>query len=152
MSDTKSNSPAHILVIWDNVDFQNLFLYVFKAPDYIVQTATSCDEGLKIITNEYPDLLIILRSVKDENDGFEFCKKIRANSNIPRFPIIIAGADELDLNPQQCIQKTFEIGANACFGRVFDISDIIPLVNTLLENPALTKLADRQTMNFAKQQ
>jgi CheY-like chemotaxis protein len=145
-----SNSSAHILIIWDDIDIQNLFLYLLKSPDYIVETAASFDEGLALITNKHPDLLITLSRINFKDDGFEFCEQIRADPKIRFFPIIIGWADVSGLSAQQSIQKSFEVGANACFGRVFDISDIIPLITTLLENPTLTKLADRQTMKFAQ--
>ena len=151
MSDTrKQNKPSRILIIWDEIDIVNLFLHVFKTPEYVIETATNLNDGVAIIKNDPPDLLIIPRRGERENDGFEFCQQLRINSEIPRFPVIVGWADELDLSPRECIQQVFEIGANACFGRVFDISDIVPLVNMLLEDPSLNKLADRQTMNFAQ--
>jgi len=145
----QKESPARILVVWEDIDYRNLFSYFLKELGYIVEMATSCNEGLSIIINKPPDLLIAPRWNQERNDGFNLCKQIRENPNIPLFPIIIGLADELDLSPRQCIEKTYEIGANACFGRVFDTTDIAVLINILLENPNLTKLADRQTMNFA---
>jgi CheY-like chemotaxis protein len=143
---------ARILVIWEDIDYQNLFSYFLKELGYIVEIVSSCAEGLSVASNNPPDLLILPRWNQDRNDGFEFCRQIRTKPNVPIFPIIIGLADELDLTPKQCIQKTYEVGANACFSRVFDTSDIAVLIKTLLENPKLNKLADRQTMNFAQQE
>ena len=150
MSD-KNTLPARILVIWEDIDHQNLFSYFLEELGYVVEIVRSCNEGLLVVRNNNPDLLIVPHSNQDRNDGFELCKQIRADPSIPRFPIIIGLVDELDLTPQQCIEQSYEVGANACFGRVFDTSDLAVLINTLLENPNLNKLADRQTMKFAQQ-
>ncbi|MFN8414604.1 MAG: hypothetical protein U0Z26_19660 [Anaerolineales bacterium] len=129
-----------------------MFLYFLKKLGYIVEVVPSCDEGLSVISNNPPDLLILPWWNQDRNDGLEFCRLIRTKPNIPCFPIIIGLADSPDLSPKQWIQKTYDVGANACFGRVFDTSDLAVLIKTLLENPNLDKLADRQTMNFAQRE
>lgn len=153
----KHSEPSRILIIWNDPDVTGVFSHVFKLPEYSVHVVTSLSAGLTLIKGHYPDLLILPRAVAFASDGLKFCQQLRSNSELHYFPIIVgwmdtAWAGELYLSPQECIQKAFEIGANACFGRVFDISDIVPLVETLLENPTLTKLADRQTVYFAQRE
>jgi CheY-like chemotaxis protein len=151
MNDTISGS-ATILIIWDDEDIPKLFAYALKPTNYVVKHTYSWAEGLDICLAQPPDVLIIPRTSIEANDGFVFCQQLRSNPKISRFPIIIGQADGLDLDSKQCIQRTYEIGANACFGRVYNITDVVALINTLLENPILTQLADRQTLHFSQQQ
>jgi DNA-binding response OmpR family regulator len=52
---------TRILVIWENIDYQNLFSYFLKKLGYAVEIVVSCDEGLSVTSNNPPDLLILLR-------------------------------------------------------------------------------------------
>jgi CheY-like chemotaxis protein len=143
----KPNSPAQILIVWDDdKDMIRMFTYVLEKDGHVVQSATSWDEGLTTCLRQPPDLMIVHRLLDEQNKGLEFCKQVRSEVALPNFPIIVGWADIGASNWKDGYQQAFDAGANACFGRVFDIADVIEQVWILLDNPSVTNLVDRQTL------
>jgi hypothetical protein len=52
---------------------------------------------------------------------------------------------------EEVYQNIYNAGANACFGRVYDITDVLELIEILLKNPTATGLMDRQTLQLRAQ-
>jgi len=71
-----------LLIIDDDVTLVNaLKLYLSKA-GYVVITATNGLEGLQMLYNERPDL-VVLDIMMPKLDGWEVCKRIRELSEVP---------------------------------------------------------------------
>jgi CheY-like chemotaxis protein len=133
-----------ILFLWeDDVDFITVFSLVLQEHGYSMQSVKSFDECIESCKNQQPKLLIVRSFVNEPRDGLGFIRKIRLDSSVPYFPIMVGWADFADYNKQREQQETFASGANAYFGRVFDITDVLREIDMLLNNPKATEIIDR---------
>ncbi len=138
------NVQNKILFLWeDDVDFVKMFSLFLQEHGYLMQSVKSFDECAESCKNQRPALLIIRSFVNEPRDGLEFIRKIRLNSSVPYLPIVVGWADFADYNKQQEQKETFASGANAYFGRVFDITDVLREIEMLFNNPKATGIVDR---------
>lgn len=86
----KSTSNLTILVVEDNIEMQNYIKDLLMAY-YQVETASDGAEGLEKALELQPDL-IISDVMMPKIDGFEFCKKIKANQHLATTPFILLTA------------------------------------------------------------
>ena len=71
-----SKSDFKILAIDDEKDILLLLKYNLESEGYVVKTAISGKEGLKIANKMNPDLILI-DIMMPEIDGIETCRKLR---------------------------------------------------------------------------
>jgi hypothetical protein len=55
----------------------------------------------------------------------------------------VASSDGQNQGWEVAYQQVFNVGANACFGRVFDITNVLEQVRLLMADRSLTHLIDR---------
>lgn len=95
--DTKVTSGKKLLIIEDNDEIRS-YIYSLFCKDYQVLEAHDGEEGIKIATEEIPDLIIsdIMMPVKD---GFACIQEIRLQLATAHIPVIMltAKAEEEDL-------------------------------------------------------
>jgi two-component system cell cycle response regulator len=82
---------ARILVVDDILPNVKLLEAKLKAEYYTVLTAYSGKEALEIIGRERPDL-ILLDIMMPEMDGFEVCRRIKANPETEHIPVVMVTA------------------------------------------------------------
>lgn len=82
---------GHIGVVEDDLNIQNIVSSYLKKEGYHVTVAGSAEEGLVLWETENPNMWII-DIMLPGMDGFEFCRKIRDESEVPI--IIISAKDE----------------------------------------------------------
>ncbi len=85
---------SRILIIEDEVAIAELEKDYLELSDFEVETRGSGDEGLKAALEEEFDL-VILDLMLPGMDGFEVCKRIRAQKNIPIL-MVSAKKDDID--------------------------------------------------------
>lgn len=151
------NQSQKILCVLQDQDDINLFTYFFTEHGFTVHGVCSVEEGLQVCLTDPPDLLITLRLVQKPEDGLRLCQQLRASTDkLSTLPIIMGWADMFRYGQDQGwdadYQQAFDAGANACFGRVFDVTDILELVELLMIDRTLTHLIDRQHRNWTKNQ
>ncbi|MEX0609552.1 MAG: ATP-binding protein [Balneolaceae bacterium] len=88
----KEPTGANILLVEDNEDFRNYFKSLL-ADVYHVKTATNGLEGLKVLTDFQPDL-IISDIMMPEMDGYEMMKTIREIDAYRSVPFIFLSAKD----------------------------------------------------------
>ncbi len=147
------DTPRKILCVLRDRDEINMFTFFFAHHGLSVQGVTSIEEGLHICLTAPPGLLIVLRCIEQMDDGLRLCQQVRtAAAELAKMPIILGWADMFrnveNQNWETDYQQAFDAGANACFGRVYDITDVLEQVNLLLTDPTLTQLVDRQTLKL----
>lgn len=104
-----------ILFIEDETDQVMVIQARLEANGYDVVSAADGEEGLKKVYEEKPDL-ILLDLVIPKLDGFEVCKKIKADpqvSNIPVMIITAVGMKDLDrlcheMHADDFVKKPYE--------------------------------------------
>jgi two-component system, OmpR family, alkaline phosphatase synthesis response regulator PhoP len=86
-----------ILIVEDEKEILNLVKLYLEKDGYRTCTAVTGLEGLKLVKDEHPDL-VILDLMLAEMDGLEVCKRLRANPETAMIPIIMltAKAGEAD--------------------------------------------------------
>jgi len=77
----------HILVVDDDRVVQQVVTMALRGHGYRVTIAQSGAEALDIIAQQHPDL-IILDIIMPDLDGFEVCRRIRANPFTGKIPIL----------------------------------------------------------------
>jgi DNA-binding response OmpR family regulator len=134
-----------ILIFWDNdKDIVNMFTYFFREHGFFADSVNSFEECLEFCSKTPPSVLIIDRSPFQSGNVLSFVREIRSNSNISYFPIIVGGTNFTINKKADGYTEVFAAGANACFGHVFDITDVLEQVNTLIEDPTTKELVDKQ--------
>jgi len=97
-------------------------------PDYLVLTAQSGKEGLKIAQDELPDT-ILLDIVMPEMDGYEVCRRLKKDEVTRRIPVIILTAERSDTGSKV---KGLEVGADAFLLKPIDAEELIAQINVML--------------------
>lgn len=91
-------TPPRILIVDDNPTNVKVLQTRLAAEGYEVITAADGEEGLAAAQQQVPDL-ILLDVMMPKLDGFEVCRRLRADSAFPFVPIIMvtAMADSKDV-------------------------------------------------------
>lgn len=95
---------------------------------YEVNAATNGPQALKDVKNERPDL-ILLDVNMPKMDGFEVCKKLKAQSETSRIPVIFITAN----NDDQKISEGFKAGAVDYVTKPIKTDELISRINTHLQ-------------------
>lgn len=116
-----------VLLIEDDPSSVRLVSYTLEQEGYEVLTATNGLEGLKKVREEAPDLLV-LDVMLPGLDGFEVCRRLRADEQTAGLPVLMLSAKA------QEIDKTtgLKMGADDYLAKPADPSEIVARVANLL--------------------
>ena len=95
------------ILIVDDEPSNNRILVELLRPDYTTLVATNGSTALQIALSDNPPDLILLDVIMPEMDGFEVCKRLKADSRTKSIPIIFITAKDSD----QDEVKGLELGA-----------------------------------------
>ncbi len=125
-----------ILIIEDDPIASRLVDYSLRREGYQVITASNGVTGMRRVTEEKPDL-IILDVMLPGMDGFEICHRLRSNPSTTVLPILMcsAKAHEIDRN------TGVKVGADDYLAKPADPSEILSRVARLLARKGLATLA-----------
>jgi len=116
------------------IDDQRNNLIAIKAairtylPDCTVLTERSGEGGLLAAKTERPDT-ILLDVVMPQMDGFEVCKRLKADKSTRHIPVMLITAYKTDI--ESCV-KGLNIGADAFISKPIDTSELLARLNSLL--------------------
>jgi two-component system cell cycle response regulator len=131
-----------ILVVDDVTTNLQLVQGHLRSEGYQVQLADSGEEALRQIERQDFDL-VLLDVVMPGMDGFEACRRIRANVSTRHIPIILVTA----LNDLDHKVQGQQAGADDYVGKPFDRSELLIRVKSMLRIKALH---DRLTQKIAE--
>ena len=122
-----------ILVVEDDPGAIRLVSYTLEQEGYDVITASNGLEGLKKARDEKPDLLV-LDVMLPGLDGFEFCRRLRADAETAGLSVLMLSAKA------QEIDKTtgLRIGADDYLAKPADPSEILDRVSNLLARKSIS--------------
>jgi len=91
-------TPPRILIVDDTPANVHILQARLAANGYDIVTATDGEEALAAVREKQPDL-ILLDVMMPKMDGFEVCRRLRADASLPFIPIIMvtAKADPKDV-------------------------------------------------------
>lgn len=128
-------STETIVIIEDDSAIRSVLSIALKGAGYtIVKEAESGDEGLKLV-NELKPSLILLDLMLPGIDGFSVCSKIRENPETASIPIIMltARSDEND------IIRGLECGADDYITKPFSRQVLLARIRAVLRRPQSRK-------------
>lgn len=112
-----------ILIIEDDRDLANLMYEALKPPHYHVTMADSGSEGLRLFTENLPDLLLLDLTLPDI-DGTEICRTIRKTDEKTPIFIVSARVEEVDRI------LGLELGADDYITKPFSVRELRARVDT----------------------
>lgn len=115
---------TRILIIDDDPGLVELLTEYLQARGHEVISASNGDDGLLLLTNNNPDL-IILDVMMPGKDGFQVCREIRSKSQIPVI-MLTARGDEYD----RIIG--LEIGADDYLPKPFNPRELLARISAVL--------------------
>jgi len=111
-------SDFKVLIVDD--DSMNIDILKDDLEDkYIVDSAASGEDALDLIPNFMPDV-VLLDIMMSGIDGYEVCRRIRADRLYDNIKIILISGRAMD-NERQ---KGFEVGADDYITKPFDVDDV----------------------------
>jgi DNA-binding response OmpR family regulator len=116
--------PKKILVIDDEPQIVEICMDYLKSGGYSVLSATNGREGVDLARREQPDL-VVLDLMMPEMDGFEVCKALRKESEVPII-MLTARVEETDK------LIGLELGADDYITKPFSPRELVARVKTVL--------------------
>ncbi len=116
-----------ILVVDDEVYIAHILEFSLGMEGYEVITAMSGEEALDKADREHPDL-IVLDILMPDLDGYEVCRRLRADERFADTPIILLTAKHGDEDRA----RGAEVGASAYVTKPFRPIELIDRIRTLL--------------------
>ena len=84
-----------VLVVEDNATFRTFLCTLLTTQGFTVHEAADGDEGLRLALEHRPWLILTDVRMPGEDDGFEFCRKVRSHSLIRQTPLLfLSGWDD----------------------------------------------------------
>lgn len=124
----------HIGVVEDDPNIQNIVSAYLKKDGFIVTVVGSAEDALELWTVNPPDMWI-LDIMLPGMDGYDFCKKIRNESEVPII-IISAKDDEIDKI------LGLELGGDDYLTKPFSPRELIARVKRLFKRTNVEKRID----------
>lgn len=98
---------ARILVIEDDADSRDLFMFLFEKAGYVVLGASDGLGGLESAGRHQPDVIICDLQMPGI-DGFEFARRLRADARWRRVPMIACSAFSMRGDRERALAAGFD--------------------------------------------
>jgi CheY-like chemotaxis protein len=116
-----------ILCVDDDVLIREMLGDILRFRGYTVITASDGELGLEAVAREHPDL-ILLDVMMPGLDGFEVCRRLKADPVHKEIPIIILTA----MNDPKLNQRAFEAGAALALRKTADTANVLRTIEAAL--------------------
>ena len=126
-----SNQP--ILVIDDETDTIEFIRIMFSMRGHEVVGALQGEEGLRL-ARELQPAVILLDVMMPEMNGFEVCRRLRADPVMARIPIVILSARASPIDQAEGVA----VGADQYVVKPINVKALAGLVETLIAQRAST--------------
>ncbi|HWO13354.1 MAG TPA: response regulator [Polyangiaceae bacterium] len=100
-----SNDNFTVLVVDDDAQMREIVERTLRGAGYEVATATNGGEGLQVLRQSKPGL-IVLDLMMPEMDGFEFLRRLQADPEYFRVPVVVATAKELTESERKVLEES----------------------------------------------
>jgi DNA-binding response OmpR family regulator len=120
-----------ILVVDDDLDLLALIAFALRQAGYLVVDATDGELALRRFVDEAPDL-VVLDANLPRIDGFEICRRLRAESRTPILMLTVRG-DEAD------VVRGLDLGADDYLTKPFSPRTLLARIRALLRRSGIEK-------------
>jgi DNA-binding response OmpR family regulator len=139
--------PDYILIVDDEANVQEVLATKLTRAGYEVGIAGDGEEALQQIARRLPDILLL--DIKmPVYDGWEICRRLRAEENTKALPILMITA----YGGTDYIVKGIEIGADDYITKPFDMEEVLVRVRALLRMKKLEKALREKETHLARVQ
>ena len=118
------NDRARILVVDDEPQLIRVLRTGLKSRGYDVRGASDGESGLEIFSEWHPDLVITDLAMPNV-DGLEFCRRLRAISQVPIIVLSAKGEEKIKV-------EALDIGADDFVTKPFGIDELLARVRASL--------------------
>lgn len=120
-----------ILEIDDNLDTMQAVkaLLARKLPGVSVFAANTGAKGLALAAAEDPDV-ILLDIIMPGMDGFEVCRRLKADDRLRAIPVVFVTADKID---KESRIKAIEVGADGFLRKPFEVEELVSSIRTMVK-------------------
>lgn len=122
--DEESTGAGRILVIDDSIVIRKMVEIALEDENYNIDTAVSGKDGLALLDEKNPDLIILDLMLPDIN-GIDLLKTIKASKGVP--VIMLSGKDS-----PQMVEKARAEGADAFLPKPFKDDELVEKIKELL--------------------
>ena len=129
--------PAKIVLVDDSELNRDFIRMAFKKPNYEIHTAAEGLEGIEMIHNLQPEL-VLLDIMMPGLDGYDVASVLKEDPKTANIPVIFITA----LNDIQDKLKAFDAGAVDFVTKPFNHRELIARVKTNVENRRLLRQKD----------
>ena len=120
-----------ILVVEDQDSIRRMIEALVQARGYQVMAASSGVKALDLASVEPPDLVLLDLTMPGQFDGFEVCRRLRAEAATRSIPIIVITA----LDDDGARTRATEAGANAFYTKPFSPIALLKEIERLGVSP-----------------
>lgn len=123
--------PPQIVIIEDERDIVDLVLYNFRKEGFEVTSFSRGTDGLEYLRRN-PAALLLLDIMLPDQDGFEICRRLRADEKLKTLPVIFltAKGEEIDR------VLGLELGADDYVVKPFSPRELLARVKAVLRRQA----------------
>ena len=133
-------SRVEILIVEDSRTQTAQLKFILEAHDFQVRTARNGLEALDAVLRQRPALVITDINMPGI-DGYELCRRIRAQETIADLPVILLTA----LSDPEDVFKGLECGADNFITKPYEPENLLARINYLLANINLQRREKVQT-------
>ena len=134
---------AVILVVDDLPQNVKLMDAVLTPRGFVVHTATSGEEALEWLSTQVPDL-VLLDILMPGIDGYETCRRIRANAATSFLPVVMVTASGAEQK-----LRAIEAGADDFVTKPFEQAELLARVRSLVRVKRYHDTIERQAAELA---
>lgn len=116
-----------IMVIEDDDDNMELIKFLLNKADYEVLSASDGREGLKMVTENKPDLVLLDLAIPGI-DGWNLAKHIRSNPDTVSIPLVAVSAHSLPRDRQEAI----DAGCDGFLTKPLDVANLVTNMESYL--------------------
>ena len=138
------HTPPRILIVDDNETNRDILVMRLGPQGYELLQACDGEEALAVAREKLPDL-ILLDVMMPKLDGFEVCRRLKADTDLPFMAIILvtAKADTKD------VVFGLEAGADEYLTKPVDQAALVARVKSMLRMKELTDRVTAQAVDLA---
>ncbi len=131
-----------ILVVDDEEDLCEILKFNLETEGYIVDTANSAEEALKIELNKYN--LILLDVMMGEISGFKMASMLKKNDKTASIPIIFITAKDTENDKL----TGFNLGADDYISKPFSLKEVMARIKALLRRTSNIVREDKKLIEY----
>jgi excisionase family DNA binding protein len=118
-----------VLIVDDDANLREFLRANLEMDGYLVREAASADEGLAVLEDEPPDL-ILLDVMMPKVDGWEMLRLVRERHGVESIPVVMFSGKVEDEDEAAAQER----GAQAFIGKPFDPEQLLASTKALLRN------------------